>query len=120
MRLYPPMRQSRQTALFEPRVDENRPGLVHRDAPDTERAAAAAVLPRSGTQRARVYELLRAASERGMTDWELVDSLGMLRSSVCARRNELIREGWVIDSGRRRRERTGSHAIVWVTTHREV
>lgn len=109
----------RQTNLFEHRVDENRPGLRHRDAPDTERAAARAVAPRSGTQRARVYAAVAAAGAAGMTDWQIADTAGVLRSAVCARRNELVRDGFVMDSSRRRVERTGSKAIVWIARRKD-
>jgi len=108
----------RQTQLFEPRVDENRPGLRHRDGPDTERDAAARIAPRSGTQRAVVYSVLAAAGAAGLTDWQIVNRTGFLRSAVCARRNELVRDGLVIDSGQRRVEPTRSRAIVWVVTPR--
>lgn len=109
----------RQTSLFEPRVDEARPGLRHRDASDTERAAAAKIAPRSGTQRAAVYNAIAFAGPHGMTDWEIVDATGILRSAVCARRNELVRDGFVMDSGRRRLERTGSKAIVWIARRKD-
>lgn len=106
--------QPGQTRLFEADPFENRIGLAHRTAADTERAAAAAVAPNSGTQRGRIYLALRRAGAAGLTDWEIVEGLGILRSSVCGRRNELLRDDLIKDSGRRRVERTGHKAIVWV------
>jgi hypothetical protein len=89
-------------------------GRHHRDATDTELEAAARNLPRRGTQRARVLEALRELGERGATDYEMGQRLGIFRWVAGTRREELIKDGWPIrDSGERRHTDTGSNAIVW-------
>lgn len=94
-----------------------RVGRFHLHGPDTEKIAAARVAPRTGSQRARVVEALRAAGEDGRTDFELwsEDRIGARPHVPGTRREELIADGWDIeDSGARRPTDTGSPAIVWV------
>jgi hypothetical protein len=87
-------------------VDGNEPGKSHRDARDTEAAAAARIEVRSGTQRAAVFEALRVEPQ---TDDELQQLLGMNGNTERPRRVELVDRGLVEDSGQRR-----ENAIVWV------
>jgi hypothetical protein len=95
----------------------NRAGKVHRIAADTERAAAEKILPKTGTQRARVLAAVVEAGLYGVTDAELETHLNLRRSSICGRRNELAEGGWVRDSGKRRVDRrTGMNGIVWILT----
>jgi hypothetical protein len=104
-----------QASLLDLRdPSEQRAGKRHRGASDTERAGAAAVLPRSGTQRAAVLDYIGDSLD-GRTDAEIEVALGMRRASVCGRRHELLEDGWIVDSGRRRVDRrTGLAGIVWV------
>lgn len=90
-------------------------GRYHAAGGDTERAAAHAVAPRSGTQRANVLEALRAAGEHGATDYELWQTgIGVRPHVAGTRREELISDGWpIVDSGERRPTDTGALAIVW-------
>lgn len=102
-------------ALPDPTAD--RVGRFHADGPETEREAAELVMPRSGSQRARILTQLYAVGEHGATDYELNELLNPGRRSVCAgtRRAELIRDGWpIVDSGRRRPTDTATPAIVWI------
>lgn len=105
--------------LQRARPDPSRPleGRRHADGGDTERHAARAVAPRSGTQRAAVLEVLRAAqaSGDGCTDYELWRlGIGARPHVPGTRREELIADGWpIVDSGLRRPTDTGSPAIVW-------
>lgn len=90
-------------------------GRFHSGAGDTELASAVGVIPRSGSQRCRVLDALRARPD-GLTDYELWSSEGIgARPHVPGtRREELIADGWpIVDSGRRRRTDTGCCAIVW-------
>jgi len=103
-----------QEPLFNPDIDAPDIGAFHRNAPDTERAAAIAVYPRTGTQRRRVYDYLAQVGSRGATDWELADALNISRTGVGARRNELMRDGYVKDSGMRRPGPYKFKGIVWV------
>ena len=81
---------------------------------DTEQAAALAALPRSGTNRMRALAALALAGVDGLTDHELADATSIYLYSVAPRRVELVKGGWVVDSGRRRETPNGSPAVVWV------
>lgn len=82
----------------------------HRD-PDTAKAAA------KSTDATRleglVLEELRKAEPDGLTTEELADRLGISLVSVSPRLRPLVNKGRVIDSGGRRRNRSGKKAIVW-------
>lgn len=56
------------------------------------------------------------AGERGRTDEELQNQLGLNPSTQRPRRVELVEGGWVEDSKRRRNTKSGRDAVVWVTT----
>lgn len=84
---------------------------LRRDAADTSRAAALRALPRSGTQRARVLNLLRNAGP--MTDEEMQKALALSPNAQRPRRVELVSGGWVRDSGLRRPTVMGGPSIVW-------
>lgn len=95
----------------DPTEDTTTTGAEH---PDTSRQAALLALPRTGTQRHRVLTAIRASGDRGLTDSELGDRLGMNPSSVRPRRGELVQGMHIKDSGRRRATPSGAEAIVWV------
>lgn len=94
-------------------------GLVRNDHPETAQEAAKAIRLRSGTQRATVLlELLQADLKtwHGMSDEELQRTLRMGASSERPRRVELVRMGFVVDSGKRVPTMSGMEAIVWTIT----
>lgn len=89
---------------------------VRNDASDTSKEAAAFVLPRSGTQRARVYEYIKSRGDFGATDEEIETDLEMVATRSCRpRRKELVDAGLVKDSGQRRITTSGVNAIVWIS-----
>lgn len=103
-----------QLDLFDVRPDPERPRTTTgRGHPETSHAAAERALPRSGTQRRRVLDLLREVYPDGLTDEEVRHRLGVPFGSGLARRNELVSDGWAEDSGRRRETEAGAQAIVW-------
>lgn len=82
----------------------------------TSRRAANRVLPKTGTQRARVLGLLHAClrnGETGATDDQIEGWLSIPHQSASATRNGLVRDGWVRNSGLTRPNRYGNDAIVW-------
>lgn len=79
---------------------------------DTSYAAAKAIAPHAGAQRARVYATLVAYGPS--TQEQLSDALGLGGDSVRPRTIELRRRGLVVDSGLRRRTRSGRWAVVWM------
>lgn len=102
------------SSLSDP--DANTAGQVHTGAGETEVAAARFVMPRTGTQRRKVLEAIAAADEDGLTDHQVAETTGIYLYSAAPRRTELVRGGWVRDSGRRRSTPHGSEAVVWILT----
>ena len=98
--------------------DEQQPygGLPpYQKGSDTSREAARSVARGAPTKRAEVYGYILARGDDGATDAEIEGGLSMLRQSVCARRNELVKLGMIRDSGRRRTSlHTGRRCAVWV------
>jgi hypothetical protein len=97
--------------------NKNTRGQHHTRASSTERAAAMAVMPRSGTQRMTVLQAI-ADSPDGLTDPEVSRKTGIYLYSAAPRRCELLDGGWVTDSGKRRSTGHGGEAIVWVATEK--
>ena len=87
--------------------------ITGRHHPDTSRLAALDVLPRTGTQRRRVYDYILRSG--GATDFEIQNGLGISGNTERPRRVELVDGGLVADYGRRRRE-AGRLAIIWTAT----
>lgn len=100
--------------------DENTVGAHHgrrSGAPDTEREAAYAVMPRTGTKRRAALDAYAErwfAAEDGLSDYELRHELGAHNGGPQARRHELMKGNWLEDSGRRRQTGHGGSATVWV------
>jgi hypothetical protein len=84
-----------------------------RKHPDTSLKAAERALPSSGSQRAKVLNLLKDSYPGGYTDEEMVDILGLNPNSQRPRRVELCEMKWIEDSQERRPTRSGEEAIVW-------
>ena len=89
-------------------------GLLRSGAHDTEVAAAKMQVGNVGTKRRKVYEYIKEQGARGSTDDEVMVNLDFSHSNATARRGELARGLFVVDSGNRRKTRTGAQAIVWV------
>jgi hypothetical protein len=92
-------------------------GLHHRNAGDTELAAAESMAPHTSRMQNLVLGLI-SASEDGLTDHELYAAAAdvgvvMAQPAHVARRNELVRAGLVLDSGVRRMTPYHRKAIVW-------
>lgn len=96
------------------RIDARTPGLVRNDHPDT--AKQAATQANTGKTRKFVLDAIKNAGEVGATDEALI-TFGMMHgftaNSVRPRRVELVRDGLVVDSGEKRKTRSGRNAIVW-------
>jgi predicted transcriptional regulator len=76
----------------------------------TSRAAAKSVSGITGALRQRVYRYV--CEHGGATEEEIADGLGMRRSTVCPRVWELLRDGYVVDSGETRKTTSGRQARV--------
>lgn len=80
----------------------------------TSAAAAAKVLPKTGTQRRQVLDAIveaHVAGHLGATDPELSRHLGMGANSVRPRRNELATAGLVVDTGHTRQHEGNAHTV---------
>ena len=79
-----------------------RASVPYQPGSDTSKAAAEAIAPYVGPQGERLYQHILRCGPCGSTDAEASVSIPMLRQSICARRNALMRAGRVKDSGQRR------------------
>lgn len=92
--------------------DEDRPPFVRGSA--TSEAAAEAIGEVTGHLRRMVFELLGEHLQGGLTDHQMQELLVMNPSTQRPRRVELVDQGFVIDSGRRRLTPSGRAAVVWI------
>jgi hypothetical protein len=81
---------------------------------DTSIAAAEALRPKLGRLQTLVLGAIRNAGEFGLTADECCDVLEQDRWTVQPRTSELRLRRLIADSGRRRKNKTGKSAIVWV------
>jgi len=109
-----------QPALFTPgpagswRVTPAADPPARRNGPETSKAAARSMRCGAKTLRARVLRFFVEASRDGATDEQCQQALNLKPQTETARRNELVRDGLVRDSGRRRKTSSGRRAIVWM------
>lgn len=106
------------TASNLPDPADERPAPTHHNGSDTEHEAADLMTPKAGTLRERALNAIASAGDAGLTDHELSETTNVYLYSIAPRRGELLRLGWVEDSGTRRLTPGGVHAIVWTLTVR--
>ena len=90
------------------------PDHAYRGKTDTSVAAAEIVLPKTGTLRRKVYDMILIHADFGATDYELQTRLDLTGNTERPRRKELQERGLIHDSGRRRPTPSGRASIVWV------
>ena len=78
------------------------------------RIAYEAVIGATEFLRRRVEDAVRAAGPAGLTCDDLEAHLAMRHQTCSPRVNELVAQGRLLDSGQRRRTRTGRTAVVWI------
>lgn len=84
--------------------------------PETSHAAARSIEGIAGTQRRMVLDALREMGEATDDEINAACNRGGMRVSLAGsgtRRNELVKDGIVVDSGKRKRTSRGRMAIVW-------
>ena len=87
----------------------------HPNAPNETSAVAAMRMAEGGPLlRAAVLAFLASRGERGATDQETQDALGLSSDTQVPRRWELVKSGMVGATARRRPTRSGRGATVWV------
>ena len=90
---------------------------MRHDAGDTSREAAEKAKPNAGKQRELIHFWIKWAGKseaKGMTADEISTLLLLPAQSVSARINGLHKDGYIKDSGARRKTQYGRNAIVWV------
>lgn len=109
--------------MIDPATASGEIGAFRRDGPDSMLAGAMAIAPALKTIRGRVHDLF--IRHRRLTDEELVGlyadtwgpftpvQMGYLYRSVGTRRNELVRQGIVCDSGERKPSSRNINVIIW-------
>jgi hypothetical protein len=80
----------------------------------TSRNAAAKILPSTGTMRRIIYDTIKANNDYGYTDYELETVLRGKHQTLSALRRSLVIDGWIVDSGRTRKNPQGNECIVWL------
>lgn len=86
---------------------------------DTAAEAAESVLHQVGSLAEQCWDRIRSAymqGHGGLTCDELESQMGGRHQTISPRVNELRDNGWIVDSGERRRTRSGRRAIVWRPT----
>lgn len=82
--------------------------------PETSHAAARSIHGGLTDIQRRVLEFYRARGWPGATDEELSDALGCHGSTLRTRRSELTDAGLIVDSGERRKLKSGRRGVVWL------
>lgn len=96
-----------QQRLFDDSPLAKRVPAPHNSTP-TSIAAAEAVTLKAGTGRARIVAWLKTQRQHGGTNDEIAEACDMLLHAVCARVNELTKQGFLVAKGER--PSTAGHA----------
>ena len=82
-------------------------------------ATADAVLPKTGTWRRKIYDYVQARGFDGATDQEIEIALHLSGNTERPTRITLVRDNYLVDTGRTRRNELGHECIVWACTDPE-
>ncbi len=104
-------------------MDEQMDFLAERDSSGeqgsgTSRLAMASIGPSAEGLRSRVLGAIRDMGEHGAICDDVEVVLNMTHQTASARVHELAWAGFIIDSGRQRKTRSGRAEIVWVAASR--
>jgi hypothetical protein len=88
--------------------------VISPNAPQTSQNAATLALPRAGTKRRIIYQLIQEAGAKGLCDHEIEELTGWLHQSASSIRNGLMNDNLVKDSGIKRNTRQGNPASAWI------
>jgi hypothetical protein len=61
-----------------------------------------------------IYDTIKANNDYGYTDYELETVLRGKHQTLSALRRSLVIDGWIVDSGRTRKNPQGNECIVWL------
>ena len=76
--------------------------------------SAMKLLPKSGSKRRTIYDLIKDAGIVGLCDHEIEEITGWKHQTASSSRCGLVKDGWVTDSGSKRLTPDGNKAIVWI------
>ncbi|WP_198355695.1 hypothetical protein [Sphingomonas sp. MA1305] len=85
---------------------------ARRDGPSAD--AAVSMVEAARVQRAKCYAAIFEAAESGRSGDQVAQRVGMENWKVRPRLSELLRDGAIVDSGRRVFNASGRKATVWV------
>lgn len=81
-------------------------------ASKTQRDAAGRVLPKTGTMRRQILDLVWIHG--GLADFQIEELLNMKHQTASASRRSLVIDGFLIDSGKTRKNESGNECTIWV------
>jgi hypothetical protein len=93
-------------------------GAFSGNAPDTSRKAALDNYPRSGSQRLMVLEKVMATGLRGLTRDDISVITELPPNVATPRVKELVEGGWLDETDRTRKTRSGSEATVLIASQK--
>ena len=96
-----------------PGIEPEPPTAPHVPGSDTSRAAAQSMRPHLQGLQAEVYRRVEQAGPDGCTCDELEVAMQGKHQTISARVRELVQAGHIVDSGHRRRTRSGRTARVY-------
>jgi ribosomal protein L17 len=91
--------------------------MISKKAQSTSRKSAEKVLPHTGSIRRLVYDTVAANNDYGYTDYELETVLKGSHQTISASRRSLVLDGFLVDSGKTRKNQNDNECIVWVTAN---
>jgi hypothetical protein len=93
--------------------------IIAQAARHTSKTAALKALPRTGSWRAKVYEFIKLQGFNGATDQEIESFLSLNGNTVRPTRMTLLKDGFIVDSGRTRKNINDNDCIVWISSTEE-
>jgi len=91
----------------------------HEKTSSTSREAAISMLPHAKAIRMKIYRMIDASGDNGLTVDEIEIAGSYIHQTASARVTELLQEGLIANSQRQRNTRQGRKASVWVTSGKE-
>jgi hypothetical protein len=96
---------------------DNNVVMISKKAKSTSRKSAEKVLPHTGSIRRLVYDTVASNNDYGYTDYELETVLRGSHQTISASRRSLVLDGFLVDSGKTRKNQNNNECIVWVTAN---
>ena len=78
----------------------------------TSRDAATKILPKTGTMRRQILDLIWTYN--GLADFQIEELLNLKHQTASAGRRGLVIDGFLIDSGKTRKNESGNECTVWI------